>query len=280
MSSEFILKTTRNNILRISAFGINNLLNAPCLIFVHGFKGFKDWGFWKFSANYFAERGYFVLTFNFSHNGIGEDPLEFTEPEKFASNTFSLEVEELNEIINNYSKGFFGQTENNLIGITGHSRGGAVSILTAAENRRVSALCTWASISKIDRYTERQKGEWRSKGYLEVMNSRTGQMMRMNAELLEDIERNKDGSLNIEKATGGLRIPYLIIHGEQDVTVPVKEAEQLYKWSDKTTSEMEVIQSAGHTFNIVHPFTGSNDKFDKVLKLTEKFFNKTLIKEN
>lgn len=279
MSKDFILKTSRNDILRITAYGMNNLASSPCLIFVHGFKGFKDWGFWNFTSNYFTDNGYFVLSFNFSHNGIGNNSTEFIELDKFADNTISLEIDELNELIENYRSGFFGKTNNQKIGLLGHSRGGAVSILTASENKSVSALTVWASVAKIDRYTERQKKEWREKGYVEILNARTKQLMRLNLTLLDDIEKNKDSSLNLEKALNSIKIPFLIVHGEQDLTVPVKEAELLFEWSDKNNSEMEIIRSAGHTFNIVHPFSGSNEKFDIALAKTEIFFNKNLIKE-
>ena len=279
MSKDFILKTSRNDILRITAYGMNNLASSPCLIFVHGFKGFKDWGFWNFTSNYFTDNGYFVLSFNFSHNGIGNNSTEFIELDKFADNTISLEIDELNELIENYRSGFFGKTNNQKIGLLGHSRGGAVSILTASENKSVSALTVWASVAKIDRYTERQKKEWREKGYVEILNARTKQLMRLNLTLLDDIEKNKDSSLNLEKALNSIKIPFLIVHGEQDLTVPVKEAELLFEWSDKNNSEMEIIRSAGHTFNIVHPFSGSNEKFDIALAKTENFFNKNLLKE-
>lgn len=279
MSREFILKTSRNNHLQVTAYGMNNLSSAPCLIFVHGFKGFKDWGFWNFTANLFAEGGYFILSFNFSHNGIGNKPTEFTELDKFAKNTISLEVSELNELIEAYQNGYFGNTSNKKIGLVGHSRGGAVSIITASNNHSISALTVWASIADFKRYTKRQVDEWRKNGFMEAVNSRTGQIMKINVSLLDDIESNSNNSLNIRKAVQSLRIPFLIVHGEQDVTVPVKEAHQLYEWSDKNITELTTIPSAGHTFNIIHPFAGSNNKFDQVLNKTMKFFNNNLFKE-
>ncbi|MCJ7552488.1 MAG: dienelactone hydrolase family protein [Ignavibacteriaceae bacterium] len=280
MSRDFILKTSRNDILRITAYGLNNQFSSPCLILVHGFKGFKDWGFWNHTADFFADKGYFVISFNFSHNGIGDNLSEFNELDKFAQNTFSLEIAELSELIENYKNGFFGETVNSKIGLIGHSRGGAVSILTAAKNDSINALAVWASIAKIDRYTERQKNEWRKKGFVEVLNSRTNQMMRLNISLLEDIEKNKETSMNMEKAVKSLQRPFLIVHGEQDVSVPVKEANQLYEWSDKNHSKICIIPTTGHTFNITHPFNGLNDKFERVLFETEIFINNNLFKEN
>ena len=109
MKKDFILKTKKDNILRTSTFDNNENMMSPCLIYVHGFKGFKDWGFIPYVGDYFSTRGFFVITFNFSHNGVGESLTEFNELEKFAKNTVSLEVEELTEIIDAYSAGFFAK---------------------------------------------------------------------------------------------------------------------------------------------------------------------------
>ena len=77
MNKDFVLITKKNEKIRFTVYGIENINNAPCLIFVHGFKGFKDWGFWPYIGNYFAKNRFFVITFNFSHNGIGEGKTEF-----------------------------------------------------------------------------------------------------------------------------------------------------------------------------------------------------------
>jgi pimeloyl-ACP methyl ester carboxylesterase len=277
MSKEFILKTSRNNILKISAFGSDNINRSPCIILVHGFKGFKDWGFWPNLGEFFAGKGYFVLSFNFSHNGIGENLLEFTNLDKFAENTFSLEISELSELIDAYLNNYFGVTENKKIGLIGHSRGGAVSILTSLVNKNISALALWASVAVLDRYSERQKEKWRKKGVFEVLNSRTKQVMSLNVSLLEDIEKNKDNSLNVEKAVTLFQKPLLVVQGDQDLAVKVKEAKLLYKWADKSKSELFIIPGTGHTFGMQHPDTGSNSKFDALLDKTLLFFNNNLL---
>ncbi len=274
MTQDYSYKTLKNNIISITAFGVDGMANKDCIIFVHGFKGFKDWGFVPYTAEHLANKGFFVVTFNFSHNGV-DDNGEFTEPDKFAENTFSLEIEELDEIISAYKNGFFGVIEDNNIGLLGHSRGGGVSIITASENKNIVGLVTWSSVAKFDRYTERQKSEWREKGIFEVLNSRTKQVMKLNLSLLEDIEENKYGRLNILNAAGKLSKRFLLVHGEQDLTVPIKEAEMIYDGSDNSLTEFIKIPGAGHTFDIKHPFEGSNHKFDKVLKETEEFFTST-----
>ena len=277
MNKEFRLKTKAGDFLNISAFGLENINRSPCLIIVHGFKGFKDWGFFPYTAKYFADKGFCVITFNFSHNGIGESKLEFTELNKFEENTISLEILELVQVINAYKSGFLGKDIFGKICLIGHSRGAGVLILSSFIDSSIDAYVTWSSVAKFDRYTERQKTEWRKQGYLEVLNSRTNQMMRMNVELLEDIQANKSGSLNIEKAVKELNKPLLIVHGEQDLTVPIAEGEQIFNWSNKTISKFEKIPAAGHTFDIVHPFAGSNKKFDLVISKTQDFLDKVFI---
>ncbi len=274
MSKFYVLETHDNEKIRISTFGETT---NPCLFFVHGFKGFKDWGFVPYLAEYFSHNGFFVITFNFSLNGVGEDQLEFSELDKFAQNSFSREVEELNLLISFYRNGFFGKINSEKkIGLLGHSRGGAISLLTGFDNPEVSAVATWSSIAKLDRFSERQKIEWEEKGFFEVLNSRTNQMMRMNYSFLKDMEENKDSSLNLEKAVKNLSKPLFIAHGDQDLAVPIEEANMIYNWSDKSNTELYVVHNMGHTFNIQHPFAGTNDKFEKLLNETNKFFIKQL----
>lgn len=276
MSKDFNFFTAENQLIRITTFGEKNISSNKCIIFVHGFKGFKNWGFGPYLGSYFGEKGFFVITFNFSHNGVGKSLTEFDELDKFANNTFSREVNELSQIIVAYKNGFFGSVKNPKIGLIGHSRGGAVSLLTAYQKNEINSVAAWASISKLDRYSERQKSEWKKQGYFEVLNSRTNQMMRLNVCLLEDIESNKNGILNIERAVRELNRQLLIIHGEQDLSVKIDEAEQIYEWSDKSKTEYLKIMKTGHTFDIKHPFEGTNEKFERVLNATNKFFQSTL----
>lgn len=280
MEKNYSLNTSDGEKLRISTFSINDKKYDRALIFVHGFKGFKDWGFCPYIGKYFSEKGYFVITFNFSHNGIGENPLEFTELEKFSKNTFSREVKELNELIDAARNAFFEHLSKDAqIGLCGHSRGGAISILTAAKRNDIFSVAVWASISKFDRYSQRQKEEWRKKGFFEVMNMRTKQVMKLDVALLDDIEKNSDDFLNIEKAVKNLDIPLFIAHGDQDLAVPIEEAEQIYDWSNKSKTEFLKIIGTGHTFDIVHPFDGSNHKFEKLLINTLNFFNNNLLEK-
>lgn len=249
--------------------------NKPAIVIVHGFKGFKDWGFFPYTAGHLSSLGFFVLTFNFSHNGIGEIPDQFTEEEKFAENTISREIKELTELTGALRNGYFDGIKPGKVGILGHSRGGGISILSSPAILP-ECLVTWSSVAGFDRYTERQKKEWRKNGYTIVTNSRTGQEFKMNLRYLEDVEKHKNGKHSFEKSLQNYKNPFLIIHGSEDLTVKKEEAEKIYEWSDKNETDLETVDKAGHTFNCIHPFAGSNPQFEKVLKLTGDFFTKNL----
>jgi len=276
MKKDFTFTASDAEKISVTTYGDLPKESARCIIYAHGFKGFKDWGFVPYLGEFLASKGFFVVTFNFSHNGIGDNPTEFTRLDKFAENTLSREVRELTEMIGAVRGGVFGPTRDAKIGILGHSRGGGVALAAAGRRTDLDAVAVWSSVSHFDRYSEEAKKEWREKGYSEVVNARTGQVMKMKVEFLDDIEQNRDDYLSIEKAVREMDVPLLIVHGEEDESVPASEAREIYSWADDSGSRLLVVPAAGHTFNAKHPFDGSNEKLDDVLNQTADFFDEYL----
>ena len=94
------------------------------VVVAHGFKGFKDWGLFPYLCQRLAEGGHAVVSFNFSLNGIGDYPTEFTELEDFARNTFSRDVDEILIVLEQVRSGGILAVPPTRLGLLGHSRGG------------------------------------------------------------------------------------------------------------------------------------------------------------
>ena len=223
--------------------------NAPLIIFVHGFKGFKDWGAHQLVARYFAHNGYNYLKFNLSHSGVTtENPNDVSDMEAFAANTFSKEMLDIDLVIN-YAIQNLSFTKVCLIG---HSRGGGLSILQAANNPYIKALITWSSIADFSSlWKKEQEHDWRKKGKIEVINARTKEKMPLNVTLLDDFENNKE-ILSIKNASKRLTIPWLIIHGDDDVNVSFETAQQLANLNPN--SRLIKIEGANHVYGASHPY--------------------------
>jgi acetyl esterase/lipase len=241
----------------------------PLIIFCHGFKGFKDWGGFPFLMHELSFNNIFSVSFNFSYNGTDNtqiSPVEFTRLDLFAQNTFSRELDDLGSVIDYLQE---HQSEYNYdfdnLTLIGHSRGGGIAILKTAEDNRVRRLITLATVSEFDRYSSERKLRWKEDGFLEVLNTRTMQKMRMNYSLLEDLEKNYD-RLNISGAVSKINVPSLFIHGDQDLAVDCSDSEKLYNLSNESLSNLRIYTNTGHTFGVVHPFTGTTKALENLIK--------------
>jgi dienelactone hydrolase len=239
------------------------------VVVCHGFKGFAHWAFFPYLARKLAESGLTAITFDFSGSGIGADRESFTEPEAFAGNTLSRELEDLENVID-YARR--RKLINGKFGLFGHSRGGGTAILfTPTPDSDVGSLVTWAAISYPNRWSSEDVLTWRRQGYADITNSRTGQVMRLGTDLLDDVELHGKTKLNIEAAAANIKVPWLIVHGTKDETVPSSEAELLHSLS-RGVSALRLIEGAGHSFEAKHPLDKAPPILEKVVRETVKFF--------
>ena len=253
--------------LRGDLYRAENTIGA--VIVCHGFKGFARWAFFPHLSRTLATNGLTTITFDFSGSGIGRDRESFTDPQAFARNTFTRELEDL-ELIEDYTRRM--SWISGKFGLFGHSRGGGMAILyTAAEGSNVNALVTWAAISYPNRWSPEDVVTWRRRGFTEITNSRTGQVMRLETDLLEDVELHGKTKVNIESAAAKIKVPWLILHGSADETVSSSEAERLHS-AAKRVSTLRLIEGSGHTFEAKHPLSEVPPSLDKVVKETTNFF--------
>ena len=244
----------------------------PVVVIVHGFKGFKDWGMFPPTAHALGARGVATVALNTSRNGVGEDPLEFTELSSFARNTPGREVADVRLVVDSIEAGEADPAlDVSRLGLLGHSRGGGVVLLEASRDPRVRAVVTWASIASFDRSTPRAKEEWRAQGRMDVPNARTGQVMWLDSAVLDDLEAHR-AEYDLEAACARLRSPFLALHGDLDEAVDPGDAERLHAWCGSAVKQVRRVPRTGHTFGAVHPWAGPTPAWERVVAATAEWF--------
>jgi len=114
---------------------------------------------------------------------------------------------------------------------------------------------------------------WREAGRLDVTNQRTGEVLPLYPDVLDDLEAHAD-ALDIEAAASRLAIPWLIIHGTADETVPFAEGKALA--AAAPAGEFLPVEGAGHTYGAAHPFAGRTPALDRVFDASVAFLSRHL----
>jgi pimeloyl-ACP methyl ester carboxylesterase len=126
---------------------------------------------------------------------------------------------------------------------------------------------TWAAISSVQRWPAEDRGPWRRAGKIAVTNTRTGQVLPLYPDVLDDIDQH-GAALDILAAARRIQVPWLLIHGAEDESVRLSEAELLRSASPAERSRLLTVAGAGHTFGAVHPWQSSTPELDLVFDAT------------
>jgi len=270
-NEQFILSGSGDKTISGDVTYDENHTNQPNILFVHGFKGFKDWGAHHVVARLFAEKGYKYFKFNLSHNGVtAASPNDVTDLDAFASNTTGKELKDLDTVINYISHTY----PLNPLFLIGHSKGGGLVIIKGAGDQRIRKVVTWSAIADFSSlWKQEQEEEWVANGQIFVENARTKEKMPLNSTLLEDYKANKT-AFSILNAASSVEIPWLILHGDDDVNVPFSVAQQLAQ--AQPNAKLQKIAGANHVFGASHPYTSETlpahlqEVFEKTLAFFEE----------
>jgi len=251
----------------------------PVIIFLHGFKGFKDWGAFPKACAELSEAGFAVLAMNFSLNGVGESMTEFDQLDLFSRQTLSQDLDDVGSAIEALQEGTVDLSASftidaDKIGILGHSRGGHTAVAAAAEYPSVQCLVTWSAVADYNaRWSDAMIADWQEKGVTEIENGRTGQIMPVKKLVYDDAIAHADRLMAVRRAEE-LDLPALFIHSKGEEGVPSAEAKTLFEHCASFQKELELIPDSGHTFGTSHPFTANQfpPPFRKVIDRSRDWF--------
>jgi len=247
----------------------------PTVVVLHGFKGFMHWGFFPQLSRRIVEAGWVCVSFNFSGSGIGADLLNFTAPQDFENDTTSRQLEDIAALRAALDGPSFPGVDPGRLALLGHSRGGGVALLHAAQRGDYRSIVTWAAIDEVDRLGPEANAAWRQQGYLPIENARTGQVFNLDIAALHDVEQNAD-RLDIQAACGRLSTPTLVVHGSADESVPFSAARNIMETLPAQVGTLAKIEGAGHTFGATHPMDGEPAAFKAAVELSLNHLRGTL----
>ncbi len=243
---------------------------APLVLIIHGFKAFRKWGFFPYVSERLAQAGAITLKFDFSLNGIVDADKMLYDVDKFAGNTISQQLNDFKLLLDKLDILIDSHKWNGRIYTLGHSLGGAISLITEKERNCFDKLALWSTVSTMDRQTFRQKEHWKKNGYMSFKESSTGQKMHLNWAYEKDKQDNRE-RFDPLYAISAVSKPVLIVHGEQDMTVKIREAEEL-KESYQGDVVFYKIPLTNHTFNTAHPFIEAGVQLKSAIKKTISFY--------
>jgi pimeloyl-ACP methyl ester carboxylesterase len=199
---------------------------AGAAVLCHGMDSDKNSEKLIFLARKLAHAGVLALRFDFAYVGESSG--------KFEDITHSGEVEDLTAAYELIQACKPGKTA-----ILGSSMGGTIAILFAATEPAVAAVVTVAAPVHPENFPARiltptHLQQWRARGFT-FYNGH-----RLNVTLLDDLEK-----LNVPQSARNVKCPVLILHGDADEVVPVKEAFELHE-SLRGPKRLSILKGTDH----------------------------------
>lgn len=247
----------------------------PLLLLLHGFKGFRNYSFIPWLAQYAASTGAIAVRMCFSLNGMKNTSWLVQSPDDFARNTISRECDDVADLLdalgNHDEFADLRQMWNGKVSMLGHSRGGGIAMIAAREfqqlhPQQLNHVAVWNSVGTWTRWTPRQAAAWREAGTFEMQNQRTLQTLNMHSSYLADIEENS-ARLDLVAASTALSGRLRYVHALHDLTVPIREIESLAQASS-TEDALAIVGNTTHTFGMEHPVSRITRGFADAIEAT------------
>jgi dienelactone hydrolase len=232
----------------------------PVVVVLHGFKGFRRWGFFPWIGESLARRGFASLVPDFSHNGTDATGEAYPRKDLFFLSSWATHSEDLDRLLVALRTGALPRAaalDASRVAVLGHSLGGGLAVLRAARDPGIRGVVGLAPVATVDRFPPSQKERWRRLGRHPIVNSRTGEVLDLGPAFLDDLE-TRTAELDIRAAATRLPCPLLVVHGAEDTSVPPEEGRSLVEGAIAAgrPARFRLLPGTQHTFDAVHPFTG------------------------
>jgi dienelactone hydrolase len=270
--------------VRVDAYKPRTGQITGMVILCHGFRGHRRWGFFPQLCSRLQNAGIIAFAMDFSLNGYvyregggrSHEHARF-DPEVFRKNTISREFNDLAEVVRYIASTpiRFGIPPGTPIGLYGHSRGALSVILHALENGSSRAICTWATTSNPNFYTDNQKESWRRNGFYEFTDSKNGSSLALDLAYLEDLESNS-ARYDFAERIRTLKVPHLLVHGTMDLVVPSLCTEKIHQAETDLKDKQMILLKTGHTFGFTDESIEFSPAFETACENTVLWFQKYL----
>lgn len=204
----------------------NDVGSDSVVILGHGYLSNKNSRTGKALSKCLNENGISTITYDLYGHGESEGDIEHL--------TVSKAVETLLSVYD------FAQTRYKKIGLVGSSFTGSISLICASKKHPdvIALKCPVFSSNELWDWRLNESGvaKWKKEGYLKLFSK------RWSYDVYEDAM-----TYNMREIASKIKSPTIVVHGDQDVTVPMSQAENI-AFSVKGEKRLVVIKGADHFF--------------------------------
>jgi putative redox protein len=206
--------------------------NGVGVVLGHCFTCSRHTGILRQLAGELSREGFVALRFDFSGNGQSQGT--------FDESTYSKQITEMQTAVD-----IIADRGAKWIGLAGHSMGGLIAFLTAAQTDSVKAVSALASrltgIRAIDFLSREQRVALKRTG--EVFFSSRGRSLKLTEKFFAD-----SGSFDPIDLLKAFKKPMMVVHGDMDEIIPVEEAYRVRDLS-RGRVDLEIVPDADHMFS-------------------------------
>lgn len=248
MQEKLFFKNSKGNKLCGILSNPTSSKEKPIIILCHGFSSSKESSTYVKLQDILNKHNISIFRFDFFGHGESEG--------KFEDIT---ESEAVDDILNAIK--FLKELGYKKIGLIGSSFGGIASIMAASKTNDLFILALKCPVSNhleknIATKTEEELKDWKEKGH-RLYTRKDGTKLRLNYTFVEDFKNN-----NGYEAAKHIKIPTIIVHGDEDEKVPVEQSIKTSKIIENC--RLEIIKGADHLFTKM-------EDFNRVLELISEF---------